>query len=88
MTQPMITVQVRYFASLREALGAAEAVSLPAGSSLGGLRDALIARGGRHAEALARGRALRCALNQLMADEATGVPDGAEVAFFPPVTGG
>ena len=34
MTQPMITVQVRYFASLREALGATEAVSLPAGSSL------------------------------------------------------
>ena len=88
MTQPMITVQVRYFASLREALGATEAVSLPAGSSLGQLRDALIARGGRHAEALARGRALRCALNQLMADEATPVPDGAEVAFFPPVTGG
>ena len=88
MTNPMISVQVRYFASLREALGAAETVSLPAGSSLGGLRDALIARGGRHAEALARGRALRCALDQLMADETTAVPDGAEVAFFPPVTGG
>ena len=84
----MITVQVRYFASLREALGATESVSLPAGISLGGLRGALIARGGRHAEALARGRAIRCALNQLMADEATPVPDGAEVAFFPPVTGG
>ena len=84
----LTTVQVRYFASLREALGAAEAVSLPAGSSLGGLRDALIARGGRHAEALARGRALRCALNHVMADEATLVPHGAEVAFFPPVTGG
>ena len=39
-------------------------------------------------EALARGRALRCALNQQMADEATPVPPGAEVAFFPPVTGG
>jgi sulfur-carrier protein len=31
---------------------------------------------------------LRCALNQVMADETTPVPDGAEVAFFPPVTGG
>ena len=49
----------------------------------------LIARGGAHAERLARGRAIRCALNQAMADdEALPVPDGAEVAFFPPVTGG
>ena len=83
-----LAITVRYFASLREALGASETVLLPAGASLGQLRDALIARGGRHAEALARGRALRCALNQHMADEATPVPEGAEVAFFPPVTGG
>ena len=81
-------ITVRYFASLREALGASESVALADGITLGQLRDALIARGGRHAEALARGRALRCALNQQMADEATAVPPGAEVAFFPPVTGG
>jgi molybdopterin synthase sulfur carrier subunit len=81
-------VRVRYFASLREALGAAETVDLPAGSTLAQLREALIARGGAHAQALARGRALRCALDQVMADEATPVHDGAEVAFFPPVTGG
>lgn len=83
-----VTVTVRYFASLREALGAGEAVTLAAGSTLGELRDALIARGGAHAQALARGRALRCALNQVMADESSPVPAGAEVAFFPPVTGG
>ena len=84
----MASITVRYFASLREALGPSEAVEVAEGSTLGALRDALIARGGRHAEALARGRALRCALNQVMADEATPVPAGAEVAFFPPVTGG
>ena len=83
-----LSVTVRYFAALREALGASEAVTLAAGQTLGQLRDALIDRGGRHAELLARGRALRCALNQVMADEATPVPAGAEVAFFPPVTGG
>ncbi len=82
------TITVRYFAALREALGACEAVTVAAGSTLGQLRDGLIARGGAHAEALARGRTLRCALNQVMADEATVVPAGAEVAFFPPVTGG
>jgi len=81
-------VRVRYFASLREALGPGEAVDLPAGSTLAQLRDALVARGGAHAQALARGRALRCALDQVMAEEATPVHDGAEVAFFPPVTGG
>jgi len=83
-----VTVTVRYFASLREALGASEALELAAGSTLGQLRDRLIQRGGAHAQVLARGRALRCALNQVMADEASAVADGAEVAFFPPVTGG
>ena len=85
---PDITVTVRFFASLREALGASEVLVLPAGTTLGAVRDRLIERGGRHAESLARGRALRCALNQVMADEASTVPDGAELAFFPPVTGG
>ena len=84
----MMKVQVRYFASLREALGAQESVALPTGSTLGALRDQLIASSPRHAEALARGRALRGAVNQAMADENSAVPDGAEVAFFPPVTGG
>jgi molybdopterin synthase sulfur carrier subunit len=81
-------VQVRYFAALREALGASEAVDLPAGATLGVLRDALLARGGRHAEVLSRSRAVRCALNQVMSDESALIADGAEVAFFPPVTGG
>jgi molybdopterin synthase sulfur carrier subunit len=84
----MATVNVRYFASLREALGASEAFDFQPGLTLGGLRDALIARGGPHAAALARGKALRCALNQAMADESAPLVDGAEVAFFPPVTGG
>lgn len=84
----MPTVQVRFFASLREALGPTASVELPAGSTVGQLRDALLARGGRHAEALARGRAVRCALNQAMAEESAVIGEGAEVAFFPPVTGG
>lgn len=81
-------VQVRYFAALREALGPGEAVELPEGATVATLRDALLARGGRHAEALARGRAVRCAVNQVMGDETAALSDGAEVAFFPPVTGG
>lgn len=84
----MMTLRVRYFASLREAFGAEETVEMPAGATLGELRDALIARGGAYAERLARDRALRCALDQAMADEASPIHADAEVAFFPPVTGG
>jgi sulfur-carrier protein len=81
-------IQLRYFASLREALGAAETVEMPSGATVAALRDALLTRGGAHAQALARGRAVRCALNQTMVDETALLVDGAEVAFFPPVTGG
>lgn len=81
-------IQVRYFAALREALGAAEALDVPPGSTLGSLRDTLTARSARHAEVLARGRAVRCALDQRLCAEDALLADGAEVAFFPPVTGG
>lgn len=81
-------VNVRYFAALREALGPAQALDVAPGTTLGALRDRLIAQSPLHAEVLARGRAVRCALDQSMADEAALLTDGAEVAFFPPVTGG
>jgi sulfur-carrier protein len=81
-------IQVRYFASLRESLGAGEWVEAPPGSTVGMLRDRLIGASARHAQALARGRAVRCALDQSMADDTTPLRDGAELAFFPPVTGG
>lgn len=84
----MTTVRVRYFASIREALGPGETLELPAGTTVGAARDALIARGGAHAQALARGRALRSALNQTLCDESAPLGEGAELAFFPPVTGG
>ena len=83
-----MNITVRYFAAIREALGTgSEAVQTQA-ATLGALRDELIARGGAHAQALARGQAVRMALNQEMRDEDAPLPDGAEVAFFPPVTGG
>ena len=81
-------IQVRYFASLREALGASESLELPEGSTIAMAREALIARGGAHAAALARGKAIRSALNQSLCEESAALADGAELAFFPPVTGG
>ena len=81
-------VRIRYFASIREALGAGETLDLPAVLNVGQLRDLLIQREGAHAAVLARGRAVRCALNQTLCAETEALTDGAEVAFFPPVTGG
>ncbi len=83
-----IQIQIRYFASLRESLGTGEAVTLDAPLTVGQLRDQLIARGEPYAGALARGRALRAALDQTMCAESAELTSGAEVAFFPPVTGG
>ena len=86
MTTANITV--RYFASIREALGTGSEPLATQAATLGALRDELIARGGAHAEALARGKVVRMALNQALCGEDTALADGAEVAFFPPVTGG
>ncbi|MBK7049710.1 MAG: molybdopterin converting factor subunit 1 [Rhodoferax sp.] len=81
-------VTVRYFASIREAIGAASESVTTQAATLGALRDELIARGGNHALSLARGRTVRLALNQVMSEESAALLEGAEVAFFPPVTGG
>lgn len=81
-------IRVRYFASLREALGPEEWVQVPPGAQVGQARDALLALGGRHAEVLARERAVRCSLNQTLCSETSVLSEGAELAFFPPVTGG
>ena len=83
-----MNIQLRYFASIREAIGSGSESVETAATTLSALRDELIARGGAHAEALARGRAVRVSVNQTMADESIALTDGSEVAFFPPVTGG
>ena len=84
------TVTVIYFARLKEALGrGSERVALPpAVETVAGLREHLRARGGAWEKELAAGRAVRAAVNQEMAEAATPVRDGDEVALFPPVTGG
>ncbi len=81
-------ITVRYFASIREAIGQSSETLETSAATLGALRDELIARGGAHATSLARGKAVRMALNQTLSDESAALADGAEVAFFPPVTGG
>ena len=81
-------VSVKYFASLREVLGLSHESLETSAITLGELREQLMARGGSYAEVLARGRAVRMALNQTVSDESATLAEGAEIAFFPPVTGG
>ena len=81
-------VSVRYFASIREAVGQSEEQLDTTATTLVQVRDELIARGGVWAQALARERAVRAALDHSLCDESCALHEGCEVAFFPPVTGG
>ena len=81
-------VSIRYFASLREALGPGEQAEVTAGATVTVLRDQLLRLSEPHARVLSRDRAVRCAVNQRMCGEDEALAEGAEVAFFPPVTGG
>lgn len=81
-------ITVKYFASVREAVGQGSEQMDTAAGTLAALRDELIARGPVYAQALARGKAVRMALDQVMSDESAALSEGCEVAFFPPVTGG
>jgi sulfur-carrier protein len=81
-------ITIKYFASVRETIGHSSEALTTRATTLQALRAELVARGGAYAEALATGRAVRVALNQLMSDESVALVEGAEVAFFPPVTGG
>ena len=85
-----MNIQLRFFASIREALGTAqESLALPPHvQTVGELRLFLRERGGAWAETLAEGRALRMAYNHEMTGADTRMTEGCEVAFFPPVTGG
>jgi sulfur-carrier protein len=83
-------IQFKFFASVRETLGtSSESLTIPDDiNTVAALREYLLARGGVWGEALAHGRSLRMAVNQQMVNGDAPLSDGAEVAFFPPVTGG
>ena len=84
-------IQVRYFASVREKLGAGETLQLDGAQSprtVGELQDWLTKQSQAHSLALDEARGLRTALNQTLCMPDEPLSDGDEVAFFPPVTGG
>lgn len=84
-----MNVNVLYFARLREVFGIGkETLVLPADASVDMLLALLRQRGDLWAENLAPDRAFRVAVNQDVAHGDSPLSEAAEVAIFPPVTGG
>ena len=71
-----MTVTVLLFAHLRDRLGPSVTVELPAGATVADLRARLPIEG------------CQVAVNLAFAEDADVIPDGAEVAVIPPVSGG
>lgn len=81
-------ITLKFFASIRETMASSGQAYKTQAQTLGQLRDELVRGGGPAAQALGRDRVLRMALNQTLCQEDATLMPGAEVAFFPPVTGG
>ncbi|PXA99116.1 molybdopterin converting factor subunit 1 [Nostoc sp. 3335mG] len=85
-----MTIEVLYFAWVREAIGMdGERVDPPATvATVADLIDWLAARGDGHATAFESRARLRAAVDQAFVPLDTPIAGAREVAIFPPVTGG
>ena len=85
----MIKIRLLFFGRLRETLQTAEeTVELPPAATAADALTLLRARGGVWQTELAAERALGLAINQEFCKPSAALTDGAELAIFPPVTGG
>jgi sulfur-carrier protein len=85
-----MNLTLRYFALMKELM---KCDSEPYEANLsvntvGALKQDLLINHPSFAAASAEVGRLRVAVNQEMAEDDSSITDGAEVAFFPPVTGG
>lgn len=83
-----MTLDVLYFAWLRERIGLPREQVETSAATVAGLVAELRAREARYAAAFADTRALRVALDQQLAGFDAPLEGVREVAFFPPMTGG
>ncbi len=79
-----------YFAWLREKIGLAEEdVTVPQNvATVGELMEWQLTRGPNYAAAFGQTKSVRCAVDQDFAKADKAIAGAAEIAFFPPVTGG
>ena len=85
-----MTLKISYFAWVRERMGVAEEAVAPPDdvATVGELIDWLGARDERGALAFAEPQRIRAAVDGQMVGADAPLPQGGEVALFPPVTGG
>ena len=83
-----MTLDVLYFAWVRERIGLARERVETSAATVSDLVEELKAREERYAVAFADLRALRVAVDQNLTDFAAPLAGVREVAFFPPMTGG
>jgi molybdopterin synthase sulfur carrier subunit len=86
----MADLTILYFAWVRERIGAGEElIARPAaGTTIAGLLDSLAGVSPGHEAAFADRARLRAALDQRFVPLDTVIGEAAELALFPPVTGG
>jgi len=81
-----ITIELRYFAGMREALGRSrERLAVPADSTPSEILDQLVAE---QPKLDRMRRSIMVMVNQAYAEPQTPLNDGDELAFIPPVSGG
>ena len=83
-----MTLTVRYFAWLRERIGEPSETFETSAATVTDLIEELRGRDEGHALAFADMRSVRVALDQELSDFDAPLAGVAEVAFFPPMTGG
>lgn len=83
-----MAIDVLYFAWLRERIGQPRERIETSATTIRELVADLAARDDWHAAAFADMAAVRCAIDQELADLDAPIGQAREVAFFPPMTGG
>ena len=83
-----MTVEVLYFAWLRERIGHPRETVQTEAATPRALIAELVAQSDGHAAAFGDIEALRCAVDQQLTDLDAPLAGAREVAFFPPMTGG
>ena len=83
-----MTLDILYFAWLRERIGQPRETVETEAATVRALVAQLAAMDDWHAAAFADLAAVRCAVDQQLADLDSPIADAREVAFFPPMTGG
>lgn len=84
----MASLQVLYFAWIRERIGLPKETVETEATTVTGLIAELAAREERYALAFSDLKAVRVALDQELCEMDAGLEGVREVAFFPPMTGG